>query len=222
MRSIVLAACGLCVSAPAFAAINPFTETFSSPAANWSSASTFTALNYVGSGGPDGSGYGSASVTITSASSGTPIVFRGQDNFNSSSGALFGPYPTAGITTLTYSVRHNAPVPVQFFGRFLGSGAFTGAAYTNTFVQPNTWTTLSIPVSNYADANWTAEGAPSLIPATFANLARIQFGYFADAGTGANAGSYTFDIDNVSITPAPGAAALLGLGGLAVARRRRR
>ncbi|HVU64683.1 MAG TPA: hypothetical protein VHC70_11955 [Phycisphaerales bacterium] len=224
VRSIVLASFGgLGVCASSFGAINPFTETFSSSAASWSSGSTFTALNYPSSGGPDGSGYGSTPFTFSAGSNGVPTaIFRCQTEFSSSGGAFFGSYVAAGVSTLTYSVRHDAPFPLEFFGRFVATGSPVGVAYTSTtLVAPNTWTTLTIPINNFADPNWTPEGGPSLFGSTFADVARVQIGVWGDANTASQNGPWTFDIDNVSLTPAPGATALLGLAGLAMGRRRR-
>jgi MYXO-CTERM domain-containing protein len=226
IRSIVLAASGgLGLCASAFGAINPFTETFASSGANWSSAAAFTALNYPGTGGPDGSGYGSTPFTFTSGSNGNPIaIFRGNDTYNSSGSAFVGNWFSAGVTTMTFSVRHNAPFSLQFFSRYLAVNQFTGAAYSfpNALVPANTWTTLSVPINNFADAGWTPEGPPSILTSTFSNLGKIQIGVWGDANTASQNGPWTFDIDNVSVTPAPGAAALLGIAGLGAARRRRR
>ncbi len=227
MRSIVLASVGgLGVCATSYGAIIPFTETFSSSAANWSSASAFTPLNYPASGGPDGSGYGSAPFTFTSGSSGNPIsIFRGNDSFGASGGAFVGDWLGGGATAFTFSVRHNAPFSLQFFGRFLGVNAFTGAAYSfpGSVLAPNTWATFTVPLSNFTtDPNWVAEGAPTLFNSTFTNVGKVQVGVWGDANTASQNGPWTFDIDNVGLIPAPGAAALLGVAGLGALRRRRR
>ena len=226
MRSLVLATLGgLGICAPAFGAVNPFTETFSSSAANWSSAAALPPLTFPASGGPDGSAFGSTPFSFTAGSSGNPIaIFRAQDTFNSSGSAFVGDWFAAGISTMSFSVRHNAPFPLQFFGRFLAVGQVTGAAYSfpSSLVAPNTWTTLSVPINNFADPNWTPEGPPSILTSTFTNLGKIQIGVWGDANTAAQNGPFTFDIDNASVTPTPGAPALIGLAGLFATRRRRR
>ena len=214
ITAIVLASC-----APALAVINPYTETFSSAAANWSSASTFTPLNYPPSGGPDGSAYGSAAFGFAGNVNGDfPIMFRGQSNFGSSGGAFNGDWLGAGVTSFSFSVRDNVPFPVQFFARFSNGGPGVVALET-TLVQPNAWTTFTVPID--PSTPFIYEGAPTLFGQTFGAMARVQIGVVVDANLAGQAGPYTFDIDNVGIAPSPASGALL-LGGLGLLGRRRR
>lgn len=200
-------------------AVVPFTETFSSPSANWSSAATFTALSYPASGGPDGSGYGSAAFGFANAQNGEqPLLFRGQSNFNSSGNAFVGDWIADGVSAFSFSVRHNGPAPVSFFARFapaMGPGA---VALAMPALAPNTWTTYTVPID--PGAFFIYEG--TTFASTFSNVARVQVGVLVDANLAGHADPVTFDIDNVRIVPSPGALAVLGLGAVAGVRRRRR
>lgn len=211
----------LATAAPALAVTNPFTETFAGPGALWSSAAAFTALNYPPSGGPDGSAYGSAPFGFANNANGDfPIMFRGQSNFGSSGNAFVGDWLGAGVTSFSFSVRDTVPFPVQYFARFSNGGPGVVSLQT-ALVQPNTWTTFTVPID--PAAGFIYEGAPTLYSATFGAMARVQIGVVVDANLAGQAGPYTFDIDNVSIAPAPGAAAvLLGAIGVSAGRRRRR
>lgn len=211
--------------APAFAVVNPFTETFSSSAANWAIASTgpgVAPLTYSPSGGPDGSGFGSGSFSFTTASVGAfPILFRSQSSFGSSGNAFVGNWLASGVSDFSFSVRHNFTSPVTFFARFVAaSPAVTGVVYqVPVTTAPGTWATYSFHVSDTTP--FIYEGAPTLFGSTFTNVDRVQIGIIADAQIAGQAGPFTFDVDNVSIVPAPGAAAMLGLAGLVASRRRR-
>ena len=120
IRSLRVAALGaLCVAATASAVTVPFTETFSSSAANWSSSSSFTPLTYFASGGADGLGYASVNYSFVNNLPGDqPLVFRGQSNFGSSGNAFVGDWISTHVTDFSFYVRHNATAPVTFFARF--------------------------------------------------------------------------------------------------------
>lgn len=196
----------------------PFTESFSNAGANWSSGATFTALNYPIAGGPDGSAYGSQNFSFaTQAAFNQPILFRGQSNFNSSNNAFVGDWIAAGVTGVSFSVRHNAPSSLDFFVRF--APAF-GAGVVGLFsapVQSGQWTTLTFAV-NPSNSSIIYEGTTF---STFASIARTQVGILVPQALAGSQGSYAFDIDNFSVIPAPGASALLALGACATRRRRR-
>lgn len=211
---------GAAVAAPAFALTAPYTETFSSPAANWSSAATFTPLTYFPAGGPDASGYASRSVSFATNPAGDiPLIFRGQSNFGSSGGNFWGDWTNGAVTTFSFSVRHDAPTPVSFFARFT-PGATGAVALVSPPVQPNTWATFTVAID--PSTPFIYEGPGVTFATTFSNVNRVQVGVMVDAAIAGQAGPYTFDIDNVSIVPAPGAgAALAGLGLVAMRRRRR-
>lgn len=209
----------LSLSASALAVDNPFTEPFSSAACNWSTSSTVLApLNYLPSGGPDGSAYGSASISLATALAGDqPLVFRGQSNFNSSNNAFVGNWLASGVTELTFSLRHNGPAPVTFYTRFAPAGGPGVVALMPTTALPNEWTTFTLPI--LPTTPFIYEG--TTFTSAFSNVARVQFGLIVGSDLAGLATPLTLDIDNVGIVPAPGAAALLGALGLAGLRRRR-
>ncbi len=219
-RTLIVAAGVLtAIAGTSFATVVPFTETFSSPAANWSSAGTFTALTYPASGGPDGSGYGSAEFNFANAQNGEqPLLFRGQSNFNSSGNAFVGNWIADGVTSFSFSVRHNGPASVSFFARFAPAAGPGAVALAMPALAPNTWITYTVPID--PGAFFIFEG--TTFNSTFSDVARVQVGVLVDANLAGHADPVTFDIDNVRIVPAPGAASLLGLGVIAGVRRRRR
>lgn len=219
-RTLIVAAGALAaIAGSSLAAIVPFTETFSSPAANWSSAGAFTALSYPASGGPDGSGYGSAEFSFANSQNGEqPLLFRGQSNFNSSGNAFVGDWIADGVSACSFSVRHNGPGPVSFFARFAPAAGPGAVALAMPALAPNTWTTYTVPID--PGTFFIFEG--TTFNSTFSNVARVQVGVLVDAGLAGHADPVTFDIDNVRIVPGPGAAGLLGLGAIAGLRRRRR
>lgn len=204
------------VAATASAAVVPFTETFSGPGSNWSSAASFTALNYVGSGGPDGSGYASTTVSFANSQSGEqPLIFRGQSNFGSSGNAFVGNWITDGVTAFSFSVRHNATSPVSFYARFAPAAGPGAVALVNPTSVSGEWTTYTVAIN--PAAFFIYEG--TTFNSTFSNVARVQIGVLVDANL-AGQSSVTLDIDNVRIVPSP-ATALIPAAGLLAFRRRR-
>lgn len=207
---------GLILSSVAGAAVVPFTETFSSSAANWSSGSAFTALTYVNSGGPDGSGYGSATFSFANNQVGDqPLLFRAQSNFGSSGNAFVGNWITDGVTSLSFSVRHTAGSPVSFYARFAPAAGPGAVGLFNAAATSGEWTTYTLAINPATPFIYEGTNFNS----TFSNVARVQIGVLVDSGLAGRTG-LTFDVDNVSIVPAPGAA-LLPMAGLIAMRRRR-
>ena len=97
-----------------------FEETFSAGGSNWR-ASAATPLAYQASGGPDGSGYVSrtfATASLSNPSATSAILFRAQDEFGSSGGLFAGDWIASQVKRVEISVRHNAPEPIVFRGRF--------------------------------------------------------------------------------------------------------
>lgn len=97
----------------------------------------------------------------------------------------------------------------------IDGGAFT--TLLNDYVVPQvTWSSLAPAVDT------SSEFGPIILPAGAANASTLTFRLVSQV-TSASAG--TNRVDNVvvqgALIPAPGAAALLGLGGLVAARRRR-
>ncbi len=211
---------GLVLSAPVSAVIAPFTETFSSPGAAWStSGAALAALNYQPTGGPDGSGYGSANVSFATSPADSPrVIFRAVRNFNSSGGAFSGNWIAGGVTEVSFAVRNNSSVPVDFLARWVfGSSPVGAAAFVAPQAQPGVWTTYTVPVTA---STFTYEGAFGF-NTVFSDVSQFQIGVNVPAALAGQAGPFVFDIDNVRIVPAPAASGLLGLIGLAGLRRRR-
>lgn len=215
MKALGMAA-AIGMAGSAMAVINPFTETFSSSAANWSSSSAFTPLTYFGSGGPDGSGYASVNYSFANNLPGDqPLVFRGQSNFGSSGNAFVGNWIAAGVTQFSFSVRHTSTAPMAFFARFAPAAGPGAVAVFNTAAVAGEWTTYSVSI---------APATPFVYEGTnfntaFSNVARVQIGVLVDDAVAGR--TVTLDIDNVGIIPAP-ASALIPLAGLLAAGRRRR
>ncbi|MDX2199326.1 MAG: PEP-CTERM sorting domain-containing protein [Phycisphaerae bacterium] len=210
------------------AATVPFTETFAADSANWFNSAGNGALNWSAAGGPGNSSHASGGFNFaTSAANDTPVIFRAQDDFNSSGNAFVGDWIAQGVTQFSMQVRHNATQPLNFFARFSGPSNFPGA--TAVFFQPvlpGQWTTLSLALEatnpqfiSFESLNFNAVfGANSFNG--FVGIGHIQIGVSVPTGlAGLNQG-FSFDIDNVSIVPEPSALALLAVGALAAVRRR--
>ena len=84
---------------------------------------------------------------------------------------------------------------------------------------PNTWTTVTFAISAANPQFVTFEG--SNFGAVFSSISNVQLAYSVPAGFEGSGLGIQFDADNISIVPAPGAAAVL-LGGLGMIARRRR
>lgn len=210
----------LALSGTAMAATVPFTEHFASSASSWRDAAGAVDLAWVPVGGPDASSYASGTFNFqASVVNDTPVLFRGQNNYNSSGGAFVGNWITDGVTLVTAQVRHNAPVPLNFFGRFASPFGFPGAVAVDFVpVAPGQWQTITFAINPASPQFISFE--TSDFNTVFSNIGRVQFGVSVPAAMAGVNQSFTFDVDQVSIVPAPGALALLGLGMLA--RRRRR
>jgi hypothetical protein len=205
----------------------PFTENFTSSAANWADASGQNLATFVPSGGPDGSSYVSTPFNTSASADGDGIiVFRGQDEFNSSNHAFEGNWLAGGINHFSAYVRSDAPVPVTFFVRFATASNFPGVAADNgTVAQPNTWTLLSFDI-NPSQINSTLfpEGPSSFYDSVFTGLGHVQIGFDVPTGYGMANNAFTFGLDKVSInTPEPTSFVLaLGFASLGFIRRRSR
>jgi hypothetical protein len=220
-RALVFTGAILGVAAAASAATVPFTEGFNSTA-NWSIGPTLVPPTLVPTGGPDGSSYIQRAFSFAANGAGeTPILLRAQSGFGSSGGALFGSYLADGVTQFSFSVRHNAPEPLDIFARFSTAAPGAGVVAVSSAVAPNVWTDVTVLVS--PGFPFIFEGSPALFNTVFGTtgVGRIQFGPVVPASLAGTSTNYTFELDNVSIVPAPSAVAGLMLAGLAAGRRRR-
>lgn len=161
------------------------------------------------------------SVTVFGPQSGAGYATA---NFNSSTGAndisnyMISPLVTFnnGDTISFWSRTVNTPsFPDRLVLTYNTTGSTLPADFTNTLLTinptlttagyPNTWTQFSATI--------TGLGGPT--------NGRFAFWYNPTTGGPSGANSDYIGVDNVVFAPAPGAAALLGLGGLVAARRRR-
>jgi hypothetical protein len=206
----------------ASAQIVGFVEDFNADAAAWRNFNSASILEWVGSGGPDGTAFARSAYNLTAASGGfPPVVIRAHSSYvpPSSGGAYVGDWIAAGVTGVSFSFRHDLPEAISLTGRFAtpvnNPGASVQTAYT---VEPNVWTTISYDLT---------EGSPDIISlgsgtyaSIFGNIGNIQLGFNVPPGYAGQNIDVRFDIDNFRIVPAPGAMAILGLAGLAARRRR--
>jgi hypothetical protein len=217
------------LSRSAFATV-PYTENFTSDAANWRDGNSNPAT-FVASGGPAAVGAPGGSYITSTASAfflddnDPVVVFRGQDGFDSSADAFVGNWTSSGINQFSTWIWHNAPVPLDFFVRFATAGNFPGtAADKMALIAPNTWTKLTYEIAPaHINEYLFPEGPPSFYNSTFSSVGNIQIGYSVPAGFGLDTNSYTFALDQPSIsTPEPASAFLaMSFAAIAFVRRRR-
>jgi hypothetical protein len=220
IRAAALALAGF-AAAPASAVELHFTEHFATDAANWFDTAGAAPVTWNAAGGPDGSSFVSTNFNfVSSAPDGVPVLFRAQDEFGSSGGAFFGNWLAAPVSEMTFFVRHNASAPVNFFARFSGPANFPGAtAIVFAPVLPNQWTPISILI-HPINPSFIFEG-PSTFGSVFSNIGHLQIGVDVPDSLAGVDQDFTFDLDQVSIVPAPGALALLAMAGWSRRRRRR-
>jgi hypothetical protein len=210
---------GFAASAWSRAATVPFTEDFTTTASNWADNSAMNLLNHVASGGPDGGSYASASTALAGTSM---VLFRAQDEFNSSGHALEGNWITDGVTEFSAFVRHNAPMALNYFARFSGPGNFPGStAVKFAPVLPGTWTQLKFIINPGNPEFVTFEGTS--FATVFSNVGHVQLGVNVPAALSGNTTQYTFDIDKASIlaqVPEPAGLTISVAAGIGLLARR--
>lgn len=221
MESVALAA-WVTVAAAAPLTV-PYTETFSDDAANWRISSSGTLASWNSSGGPSGGPFisriGSGpDINFGSGTSG-PILFRGQDTFNSSDDRFVGDWLAGGVGTFSVDVFHTHASALLFQVRLANPFNTPGASSVDVSVVPNVWTKLTVPIIDSASVFQTY-GSPQSPPnaaeftAIFSDIGNIQIGLASgQVGTGgALTASATFGLANPSITavPEPGTWAALG------------
>lgn len=202
-----------------------FTETFENGTASWATGA-FTAPGYQPSGGVDGTGYiQSPELTFDanfSSGFGGPasaLLFRAQDEFDSSGDAFVGDWIDSKYVGFSIVVRHNAPVPVEFSARFASPNNRNGASTaTGQLVPPNEWTEVLFDVSRGSDdiiSFGAAGGEPDPYGTIFSNIGNIQISAFEPFGltTEQTMVPLQFDLDSASLiaVPEPAAVSLLAI-----------
>jgi hypothetical protein len=220
-KTATLGVAGLLAAWPSLvrAAVSvPFTENYATNASGW-----VTALNaaptYVATGGPNGAGdsYISSLHTLTSAT-GASTIFRGNDSNDASGDGFVGNWVSAGLTQLSFWIRHNSAIDLTVGARMATSANSPAFAITSPVkVVPNTWTLVTFDIAP-GNAALTPEG-PVAFNDVYTALGNIQL--LASRETLAAGTPVTFDIDKVSVTPEPASVALLALGSLVTQRRKR-
>ncbi len=206
-----------CLATQLLAAELPFVESFSDGFANWADSSQSFGLDYISTGGPDGNGYVSDTVSFAnSADDDSFPIFRAHDLFDASGDAFVGNWIDEGVGQFSAMVRHTMPIPINFFTRFSSSNNFPGAvAVAFVPVVPNVWTELSFSIAESDPQFVTFEG--SSFADVFSNIGNLQVGANVPVGFGGNTTDYTFDLDVVGITAVPEPAlAWIGLAGFAL------
>jgi len=201
------------------AIVVPFTEDFDTDSANWFNAAETGPVDWSAVGGPDGGAYATTGFNFQFSNlADRPALFRGHDALNSSGDGFVGDWITSGVTEFSFTVRHDAPLPLPFFARFAPNFAPGANAVAFAPVLPNVWTTITVPIN--PGAFFIYEGTD--FASTFSNVGRVQIGIEVPAGLNGLDQLVTFDLDKPTIVPAPPVAGLFALGGLAATTRRRR
>ncbi len=237
IRSVCAFALVACVGRVALGVDVPFTETFSTGNSNWrtSDALTPATWNSVGGGAPDNAGFISTTrsfVNDPASQTAPPVLLNALSNLipsqGSSGGLLFGNWATSGVTSFSFDIRHNAPVPLSAFARFARATNFPGATAVGFVpVQPNVWTTITLNVTatspnfvSFENSNYNTVFGVGAAP-NFLAIGRVQLGVFVPQSLAFTTPTYTFEFDNVRIIPAPGVAGLMAVAICAGSRRRR-
>jgi hypothetical protein len=198
MLARLLGVAALAAALPASAVTVPFTEDFSAGASGWVNA-TSAPLDWFASGGPDGGAYVSTTGPTTGGF-GT-IHFRANDSLDASGDAFVGNW-IGTVSVISAEVFHDASAPLTFFFRFAGAGAMVGFSAP---VDPNTWTTISVPIS---EASLTPAGGT--FAGVMGNVTNLQIGVQVPAELVGV--PFSYGLDKVQVVPEPGTAALLGAG----------
>lgn len=220
MKTIILTTLAAATTV-SMASVAPFSETFETGVNGWLMGS-FAAPVYNLTGAMDGSAYISSTADLNSAGPFGLSVFRGEDNFNASGDAFVGNYLAGGIDLITFDFRHNSDIALDVALRVAGSNNFPGfGVELPTFVAGNEWTTLSFSL-DFFNPLLTLEGPPTpdFYNSVMNAVGNIQISVARPDGLTTPL-VVDFDIDNITITPAPSSLALLSIGGLLATRRRR-
>ncbi|MEM9560136.1 MAG: PEP-CTERM sorting domain-containing protein [Planctomycetota bacterium] len=200
----------------------PFVETFEGGTNGWFDAAD-QALTFNSTGASDGSAFVSTTLDVVSFDPAFgAIAFRGDADLGASGGAFTGDYVSGGIDTLSFDIKLDGAGPLGLYVRVSGPANFPSIiAFLPGIVAPGAWQTVSFDLTSNNPLIQIAAAPGTTVEDITSNVGNVQIGLSTVAG-GPTAGFATVSIDNIAITPAPGAMALLGLGGFAAMRRRRR
>jgi hypothetical protein len=198
--------------APAQALIVPFTEDFTSGAANWLNGSS-AAPTWSATGGVDGGGYISAPGAISAGGFGT-IVFRGNGAADASGDAFVGDWITGGVSTFSAYISHDAPVALNFYAR-LDAGSGRAGSSVDFSVAPGDWFQLNLPIAN-SPTSFQSYGAGTFAT-VFNGIQNVQIALSTTQDPSTAGQTYNVSLDRVATVPEPGTVALLAISALGLA-----
>lgn len=182
----------------ALALVAPFTEDFSEDASGWVSDGT-NAIVWHRDGGVENQPFISTTATVSAACN---IVFRGNSANDASDGAFAGNWLAGGVTAFRAYVRHDAPMPLNFFVR-LNAGGMGYAASSNPIeVKPHEWVLISIPIVDSLGPTgiWQSyEGAGLKFSSVFTSIKDVQVGLDAAQPTETMGHAYHVSLAYVSM-----------------------
>lgn len=205
----------------------PFTEAFATDAANWAIDAAGSAAAWNGNGGPANGTFisraGSGPDTGFGQFVSGPILFRGQDGFNSSADRFVGNWLTGGVGSFSVDVFHNHSAALLFQVRLANPNNSPGASSVNVSVSPGAWTTLTVPIADSA-AVFQTYGQLGNVPNAsafsqiFSSIGNIQIGLApGQVGNSGLASGVTLGMANPSSAAVPEPGAWTALGAAAVA-----
>ncbi|HWL92622.1 MAG TPA: hypothetical protein VNT79_03735 [Phycisphaerae bacterium] len=205
------------------AALVPFTEHFPADEANWRDAAGINEATWLSAGGPTNDSY----VATDHSFSANPAdsfqsIFRGHDAYDSSGDAFVGNWLADGATGFSAWVRHDAPLPLNFFARYAKPMSAGAASFEVVPVLPDTWTQLTFNLA-FGTSNLILEGPPSpaFYNSVFSDIHDVQIGVQTPSALAGTADSYTFGLDRVSLLPEPASVGLIAVAFVALIRPRR-
>jgi hypothetical protein len=200
----------------------PYTETFATDAADWKIDPAGTTAAWNASGGPANGTFisraGSGPDTGFGQFVSGPVLFRGQDAFDSSADKFVGDWITGGVGSFSVDVFHNHSAALLFQVRLANPANSPGASSVNVSVSPGAWTTLTVPIVDSAAVFQTYGqlGDPpnaSAFSEIFSNIGNVQISLApGQVGSAGLDSSVTLGLANPSIAavPEPGTWAALG------------
>lgn len=219
--SKVMMIAGLSIWAPVAVAVVPGqSDTFPGPGTeNWiEGAPSPNQPFFVADGGPTGLGDGFIrNVSEGGGGPGSRMVMFNRAQWN-------GDYIGQGITTITLDARNSGNT--DLFVRLAFQGLNGTRVVTNDVLNLSAgsdWTNASFSLTDLFIESGFIESGGGTIASTMSSVFEMRILSAQSPSFLGDVVDATLDIDNINaVIPAPGAAALLGLAGLAGTARRRR